>query len=156
MAFEASSDPDGPAFEAQVVSAFGEAFNNIAVHAYRNGEPGPVHVEVDWDDAKLVITLIDLGETFDPATVKAPNLDDLPESGMGLYIMHSCMDEVDYRAGPPNVLRMVKLRKISGSSVTHPGPAGRDCAAVSVGSTLLMRSERNDWQVKMATSSGQK
>jgi hypothetical protein len=29
---------------------------------------------------------------------------------MGLFIIRSFMDEVDYQAGPPNVLRMVKRR----------------------------------------------
>lgn len=101
-------------FEPEVVSAVGEAFNNIAVHGFRDLEPGPVQIEVDWDDEKLAITMIDSGRTYDPSTVVAPDLAALPESGMGLFIMTSCMDVVDYRAGPPNVLRLVKNRRREG------------------------------------------
>lgn len=111
------ADEDGAAqedadadFEPEVVSAFGEAFNNVAVHGYAGVAPGPLQIEVDWDAHRLVVTMIDEGRTFDPATVAEPDLDALPESGMGWFIMTSCMDEVDYQPGPPNVLRLVKLR----------------------------------------------
>ena len=42
----------------------------------------------------------------------SPDLDALPESGMGIYIIKSFMDEVTYRSsdrpGAPNVLSMTK------------------------------------------------
>lgn len=119
-----SGDGGEPDFEAEVVSAFGEAFNNVAVHGYRDRTPEPVQIEVDWDAEKLTITMIDTGRTFDPESVAPPDLDDLPESGMGLFIMTSCMDEVDYRPGPPNVLRLVKMRHREG--VLPPAPPDGD------------------------------
>jgi serine/threonine-protein kinase RsbW len=123
-------------FEPEVVSAVGEAFNNIAVHGFRGLEPGPVQIEVDWDDEKLVITMIDDGLTYDPAGVALPDLDALPESGMGLFIMQSCMDEVDYRAGPPNVLRLIKHRRREGVLPPPPPDVG-----VRVGAGLGPRTE---------------
>jgi serine/threonine-protein kinase RsbW len=122
MALEAAEEPVD--FEPEVVSAFGEAFNNVAVHSYRDAEPQPIHIEVDWDAEKLVITMIDTGRTFDPATVAPPELEELPESGMGLFIMTACMDVVDYQPGPPNVLRMVKLRQREG--LLPPAPSGAE------------------------------
>lgn len=110
MAFDPALDAEDPDFEPEVVSAFGEAFNNVAVHGYRGVPPEPVQIEVDWDDAGLTITMTDTGRVFDPESVAPPDLDDLPERGMGLFIMASSMDEVDYRPGPPNVLRLVKRR----------------------------------------------
>jgi serine/threonine-protein kinase RsbW len=114
MALDVDPGPPAGDFESEVVSAFGEAFNNIAVHGFDGLPPGPVQIEVGWDDEKLVITFVDSGRTFDPDAVSPPALDELPEHGMGLFIMRSCMDEVDYRPGPPNVLRLVKLRARSG------------------------------------------
>jgi serine/threonine-protein kinase RsbW len=129
MALEGASGEDDD-FENEVVSAFGEAFNNIAVHGYRGLVPGSIQVEVDWDDTRLMITVIDTGRTFDPGAVALPNLDELPENGMGLFIMHGCMDEVDYRPGPPNVLRLVKLRARGGMLPSAPpddgDPSGTD------------------------------
>ena len=44
----------------------------------------------------------------DLAEVALPDLATLPEGGMGLYMMHSFVDEVVYRAGSPNVLTLTK------------------------------------------------
>jgi serine/threonine-protein kinase RsbW len=40
--------------------------------------------------------------------VAEPDLDALPESGLGLFIMRSFMDKVIYTAGAPNVLSLTK------------------------------------------------
>ena len=111
MALEGDPDNgDDDQFEAEVTSAFGEALNNIALHAYGNGVRGQVQVEVEWNERELGVTLVDSGQTFDPKTVASPNLDALPENGLGLFIIGQCVDVVDYRPGPPNVLRLVKRR----------------------------------------------
>jgi serine/threonine-protein kinase RsbW len=114
-------------FEAEVVSAFGEAFNNIAIHGYRDRTPEPVHIEVDWDDEKIVITAIDTGHIFDPDTVAVPDLDHLHERGMGFFIMRSCMDVIEYSPGPPNVLRLVK-RRARREGMIPPPPASHGAA----------------------------
>jgi len=101
--FRINSDWDN-----QVVSAFGEAFNNAAIHSYRNGKLGDVEVEVDVGAAHITIRLIDFGTSFNPDAVPNPDLDALPESGLGLFIIRSFMDEVTYEAGSPNVLSMTK------------------------------------------------
>jgi serine/threonine-protein kinase RsbW len=98
-------------FEAQTLSAFGEAFNNIAIHGYRSGPPGDVDIEIESDEAGITICLMDTGASFDPNSVAIPDMSALPESGMGLFIMNSFMDEVDYRPGTPNVLRLAKRRE---------------------------------------------
>lgn len=113
---EPSYDGDDE-FEAQAVSAFGEAFNNIAIHGYRGVTPGDVDISIALGDDSVTIEMIDSGHTFDPAMVPAPELDELPEGGMGLFIMRSFLDEIEYVAGPPNRLRMTKRR---GQSVDIP------------------------------------
>ncbi|MFO0757397.1 MAG: ATP-binding protein [Byssovorax sp.] len=100
----------GGDLEAQAVSAVGEAFNNVAIHAYRGVDAGLVDLRIDWTADDLVIELTDTGHGFDPGEISPPDLDDLPESGMGLFIIRSFMDDVSYRPGPPNTLRMVKHR----------------------------------------------
>lgn len=111
-----SPDLSHEEFEAQTVSAFGEAFNNIAIHGYRGGPPGDVDIEIESDKDGIVIRLMDTGGSFDPASIDNPPIDDLPESGMGLFIIKSFMDEVDYSPGSPNVLRLAKRREGSSSS----------------------------------------
>jgi serine/threonine-protein kinase RsbW len=101
---------EGASLEAQTVSALGEAFNNIAIHSYAGRPPGDVSVEITWSRDEIVMQITDDGASFDPDEVELPDLDALPEGGMGLFIIRSFMDEVDYQAGPPNVLRLVKRR----------------------------------------------
>jgi serine/threonine-protein kinase RsbW len=91
-----------------VISAVGEAFNNIAVHGYRGATPGLVEIEVGVDKRGLAVEMRDYGRSFDPRSVPPPDLDALPESGMGAFIMQGLMDEIDYRPGRPNVLTLVK------------------------------------------------
>lgn len=101
---------EGASLEAQTVSALGEAFNNIAIHSYAGRPPGEVTVEISWTRDEIVMQITDEGLSFDPEQVELPDLDALPEGGMGLFIIRSFMDEVEYQAGPPNVLRLVKRR----------------------------------------------
>jgi serine/threonine-protein kinase RsbW len=92
-----------------VISAVGEAFNNIAVHGYRDEEPGPVEIDVAVDRrGRLAVEMRDYGRSFDFKKAPRPDLDALPESGMGIFIMTGVMDEVVYRPGRPNVLKLVK------------------------------------------------
>ena len=95
-------------FQEHVVSAFSEAFNNACIHAYRGIPPGSVTIEVAPEPERIAIRLIDHGHVFDPATVPEPDLASLPESGMGIFIIRSFMDEVRYEPGPPNVLSLAK------------------------------------------------
>ena len=104
----------------QVVSAFGEAFNNAAIHSYHGGTPGDVVIEVDVAATHITIRLLDYGNSFDIDQVPAPDLDALPESGLGLFIMRSFMDEVTYHAGSPNVLSMTKRYDPTSRPVEQP------------------------------------
>jgi serine/threonine-protein kinase RsbW len=92
----------------QLVSAFNEAFNNAVLHAYAGTPDGMVEISLDTEPARLVLRIADHGRSFDPRSVTEPDLDSLPEGGLGLYIMRSFMNEVDYQPGDPNVLRLVK------------------------------------------------
>lgn len=94
-------------FTSEVISAFGEAFNNVVLHSY-GVEGGHLKIEIEVATDGLTIRVMDYGKTFDFAAVPEPNLDELPESGLGLFIIHSCMDEVTYVPGSPNVLSMTK------------------------------------------------
>ena len=108
---EASHPRDVANFDDKIVSAVGEAFNNIALHAYSGAEAGNVDVELEVDRDSLTIRLLDTGKGFDPLNEPKPDLDSLPESRMGLYIVRECMDEVTYRRGTssaPNVLTLSK------------------------------------------------
>lgn len=104
-------------FDDKVVSAVGEAFNNVAIHAYRDVSPEAVELEIDVSADGITIRMSDTGHVFEPAAEveRQPDLATLPESHMGLFIMRSCMDKVTYRPGVspsvPNQLTLTKRLK---------------------------------------------
>jgi serine/threonine-protein kinase RsbW len=94
-------------FDAKVVSAVSEAFNNVAIHAYRDLSPGAVELEIEASPDSITIHMADTGHSFEPAVEALRARETLPESHMGLYIMRSCMDRVTYRPGSASLLRNV-------------------------------------------------
>jgi serine/threonine-protein kinase RsbW len=108
-------------FDNQVISAFGELFNNIAIHGYsREPTGGEIEVRIEATMDRIAIELRDWGRSFDPMAVPAPDLDALPESGLGLFIVRSFMDEVVYQAGVPNVTMLTKYLKGKSRQATPP------------------------------------
>jgi len=102
--------PYGPVwneFQQQVVSAVSEAFNNLVIHGYQGRQDGQVDISIRTSVGRMDIEVRDWGIGFDPTAVPIPELDALPESGLGLYIMQSFM-QVGYRRGRPNVLKLGK------------------------------------------------
>ena len=95
-------------FDEKVLSGFGEAFSNVVLHG---GSPrgDELEIEIEPHADHLTIRLKDHGKGFELASVPAPDLDQLPESGLGVYIMRSSMDRVSYDPGKPNVLSMTKV-----------------------------------------------
>jgi serine/threonine-protein kinase RsbW len=95
-------------FTYEAVSAVGEAFNNVALHGYENLPTGDIIFEVSMFEDRLVIDVKDFGHAFHPDNAPEPDLGELPESGMGLFIIRAFVDELTYEPGSPNCLRMVK------------------------------------------------
>lgn len=94
-------------FQMQVVSAVGEAFNNVVLHGYAGRKEGSIDLRIQTRRGLIRIELRDWGASFDPTKVPPPAFDTLPESGLGLYIMQSFM-HMTYRAGRPNLLTLSK------------------------------------------------
>lgn len=94
-------------FEQHVISSFGEAFSNIVLHG---GNPGGADIEIEIETYAhhVTIRLLDQGKPFEISSVPTPDLEELPESGLGVYIMRSLMGNVSYDPGTPNVLSMTK------------------------------------------------
>jgi serine/threonine-protein kinase RsbW len=95
-------------FDAELVSAFAEIYNNIVLHAYGRREGETIEIAIHVGSGNLTIEIRDTGSTFDPTSVPEPDLDSLPEGGMGLHIARAMLDEMAYEPGPPNLWRLTK------------------------------------------------
>ena len=98
-------------FRNDITTAFGEAFNNVVIHGYKNRTDGMLDVEAELGPEHMTLKLMDDGIQADLSNVKAPNLDTLPEGGLGIFMIHSLVDEVVYNSGTPNVLSLTKRTK---------------------------------------------
>ncbi len=104
-------------FDAEFISAFSEIFNNISIHAYGEDKASECEVRIEISPGKdhLVVVIQDTGKCFDIDSVKPPELEALPEGGMGIHIARSCLDELIYTPGPPNSWRLTKYLTKDGS-----------------------------------------
>lgn len=78
-----------------------EALNNVIKHSYKGEQNHKIDVNVAVDSEMMEIQIVDEGESRKNLEIKELNfdpedIDALPESGMGLYIIKQLMDELDY------------------------------------------------------------
>lgn len=97
------------------------------VNAIRHSKPGhgdrKVQVQIRVGDRDLSILVRDQGEGFDLDAVPMPDLDDLLESGRGLFLIRTLMDSVTcYRTEDGNVLEMRKNLARFGAPAAKTSP----------------------------------
>lgn len=109
----------------RVTLALDEALTNVIKHGYRGAPGHPIHITlegVDTPDGRrgLRISVRDHGRQVDPATIRGRELSEVRPGGLGVHIMRSIMDSVEYSCPLDGgmMLRMVKYRPTA--------PAGPD------------------------------
>jgi serine/threonine-protein kinase RsbW len=80
----------------QILLALDEALTNVIRHAYQGQTDQPIHITLAAHDGHLAISVRDFGRTCDPATIRSRDLDDIRPGGLGVHIIHECMDRVEY------------------------------------------------------------
>ncbi|MBN1465539.1 ATP-binding protein [candidate division KSB1 bacterium] len=94
-----------------------EACTNVIKHAYAmktNNDKKNLDISIKTDAEKFTLVVTDHGKGFDPDSIKMPNMREylaqLKVGGLGIYLMKTLMDEVDYQMQPgvKNQVRMVK------------------------------------------------
>ncbi|HUS94068.1 MAG TPA: ATP-binding protein [Patescibacteria group bacterium] len=102
--------------------AVNEALTNIIIHGYQ-GKPGFIEIFVERDTNDIRLSLLDNAAAFDPTSVKPPDitipLEQRPIGGMGIQMMRSFTDELDYRptADGMNELIFIKRNAIIRSAI---------------------------------------
>ncbi len=97
--------------------AVDEACANVIEHAYDFNTTHKVTIRSMIDDDTLRFEVVDDGKGFDPSRIEEKDLDalirDRRSGGLGLRLIRSIMDDVQYQIvpGEKNELRMVKKLK---------------------------------------------
>ena len=98
----------------QIELAVDEACTNVVKHAYKGDDKQPLDVMVQTDKKKFKIIISDKGKGFSPQKIKTPDmkkyLSEMRVGGLGIYLMQTLMDEVDFKIEPgkKNQVQLVK------------------------------------------------
>ncbi len=94
--------------------AVDEACANVIKHAYGKNQRKPIDIIIKVDARKLTVIVSDRGKGFDPRSMKVPDmkeyLSEMRVGGLGLYLMETLMDEVEFdiKPGKRNQVKLVK------------------------------------------------
>jgi serine/threonine-protein kinase RsbW len=97
----------------QLNLALDEVLTNVISYGYPEGGAHTITVHVGYEPERLVVAVEDSGRAFDPLTVPAPDLsralDERAVGGLGVHLVRSVMDELEYhRQDGKNLLIMRK------------------------------------------------
>jgi serine/threonine-protein kinase RsbW len=93
-----------------------EAASNVIEHAYEGLSDASFELTCEFENDRIIITLLDHGKSFDFTKVVKPDLKvDLSRrkiGGLGIYLMRKLMDEVRYEVTDSgNLLTLIKMKE---------------------------------------------
>lgn len=112
-------DRCGVEWAAEIDLGLTEVLTNVVRHGYGDDNCGRIALSCTVEDAHWLLSVLDQGSPI-PADLLAQadgsvfdfdpkDLDSIPKGGMGLALIRSCFDALDYVAGPTgNRLHLVK------------------------------------------------
>lgn len=113
MGEEADWPPD---FGYQVNLVLEELVVNVINYGHRGDPNHEIEITLDWEADKLTMEMVDDAPAFNPLEDNpepdlTSKLEDRPVGGLGIFLVHHLMDEIQYRReGGRNHLTLVKRR----------------------------------------------
>ena len=113
MGEEADWPPD---FGYQVNLVLEELVVNVINYGHRRDPNHEIEISLDWEADKLTMKMVDDAPAFNPLEDNpepdlTSKLEDRPVGGLGIYLVHHLMDEIQYRReGGQNHLTLIKRR----------------------------------------------
>lgn len=81
----------------KVVLAVQEGCANVIRHCYKNQPDKRIDLILSFAEDRIKIRIDDYGEWVDPAGIKSRELDDVKPGGLGVHLMNTVMDHVEYK-----------------------------------------------------------
>jgi len=121
----------------ELTLAIDEALANVIKHGYQSRDDQPIEltlksVRTPEGTPGLSIVVRDYGRQVDPTTIHGRDLNEVRPGGLGVHIIQTVMDEVEYScpSGGGMQLRMVKyVGSRDASSATPPAQTPTDGGA---------------------------
>ena len=105
-----------------IALAIDEALTNIIRHGYKNDPNSYIWISVwELENPKgLRIQMDDLAPHVELEQLKSRDLEDVRPGGLGVHLIHSLMDTVQFSKRPQGGMRLV-VEKFHAHSTTHSG-----------------------------------
>jgi len=108
-------------FDGEAVSQIGLALNEALANVIRHGYGGDtkqtidVTMEVIEEQRRCGIKIVvrDTGRQVDPQRIKGRDLDDVRPGGLGVHIIKTVMDTVEYRCLPEGGMELTMIKFMS-------------------------------------------
>jgi len=98
--------------------AVDEIATNVVLHGYEEvGLKGDIAVEALQERGRLIIRLLDHGQTYDPGEVPGPDLKNplkQENGGWGLFLSKTMVDEFDYTSSDSGNIHLFAVRLPAG------------------------------------------
>ena len=107
-----------------VTLAVDEALTNVIRHSYGGPCSKPIIIRYqiipaqDLHPAALEITIRDFGRQVDPKSIKGRDLDEIRPGGLGVHIIQSVMDQVEYSCPPDGGMQLTMKKFVVTSDRT--------------------------------------
>jgi serine/threonine-protein kinase RsbW len=98
----------------KIALAVDEACTNVIKHAYKLDPSQKISILISGANGRFDIVVRDHGVHFNPGEIQSPDMKEYlshyRRGGLGVYLMKSLMDDVEYRIGPGenNEVRLTK------------------------------------------------
>lgn len=100
--------------------AVGELCANSIRHAYAGLGGKPIHVSVRGNSDRLTIEVRDFGRKFDPRSYRPPDLEAVPEGGVGLHLVRQFVDEFSFDVNQDQGTRWILVKYRRGTAPQLP------------------------------------
>ncbi|MCA9734921.1 MAG: ATP-binding protein [Deferribacteres bacterium] len=102
---------DDQIYEIQL--AVNEALANIIKHGYKGEKRGEIELSAETNRfGDLEIAIQDFAEKVDLAKLVSRDLEDVQDSGLGVYLINNLMDEVEYDLSREKGTRLILKKKL--------------------------------------------
>lgn len=96
----------------EIQLAVNEALANIIEHAYEGEDQGQIELSAEKNPGgEIEIAIQDFAEKIDLAQLVSRELDDVSDSGLGVYLIKNLMDEVEYDLSRDKGTRLILKKK---------------------------------------------
>lgn len=98
----------------KIALAIDEACTNVIKHAYNFDPAKEITIAVNRGNGRFEVEISDNGKQFDPGGISSPDMKEylshFRRGGLGVYLMKSLMDKVEYNITPDrNQVRLIKF-----------------------------------------------